>query len=1027
MAIGLMPKVKQNFLDNDGNPLTGGLLYSYIAGTTTPVDTYSDSTGMTTNTNPIVLDARGEADVWLSSAFSYKFTLRFPDQTEIWTVDDVSITAGGGSGGGADELVKINGGDLLSQYLQDKMTPGDGIILNVVDTGSNILALEVSVDTDYFDGKYVTLDTDQTITGDKTFTKLDFVDSGAANFNLYGNTTNNIPSIEVGDFQQGHVKNSRITWNDDGTGGGTGIVLQAGQDRDNVSNGAVIEINDNNVIIEPTEGDGSTRVSIDGAGFDARFGSSRLRLLPNGYWLLDADLNFPANDPTNLLAVNSSGILMDGSSLITDELVKISASDTTPGYVDSKFNAGTNISFNILNPGGDEVLEVNASSTTAGIINRVYLTADIETVNAVNYYGLSDTGKGSTPSASQTVNNNDNEKTFFGQDWISGEYGIDTHIFAGDYSGQITVEIDSNAGNQRFTLEVYLTDSLGVPKNAGGAIGDLGVETIGILDTGIIDILSNNPTQVALTANVANDVPVLSTDRIRIHASAEKVGTAGGDVNMTLFSGSDYESYFNVPVNITSDAVTDVSTVNPGGTQSQTNEILNLKLDDVDAGANIIIDKTNPQNPIISATGGITIPSSAIDGAFVIKNTDDSYNVTDGVQTAPFYWNAIEGKFEFDNAIVDLLGQFKLRGGSAFNIEDGSNIIGNIVENSGGLWINHNGGSGELLLSSNNGDVSISAISGQTNLLGDTYTTSGTLSVSPPVLDEHAATKKYVDDNIGGSQDLQSVLDVGNVADKGATFGGNVIVDNGSISLDSNQIILDNFGNPHGRITSIFGAYLDVTATGTGIDLRLESQDGDVNITASGTTNIDGATIGGDLNVTGDVILDSIPTGTQVGVVGYDANGKLIQGSGSGSSAEAFTVDFVHAGATSASIVMDTHSAFGINSVWYVPNDGATYTLKSMVLTNGRTIANQSSTVDIRAYMFNGTGNQRAVGNGSLLYDWEAINTVGPQASQFYTRSNSVHNIDIAMTPGQFLSLDLIPLFYTMEDTAVTVTIERTP
>jgi len=169
MAIGLMPKVKQNFLDNDGNPLTGGLLYSYIAGTTTPVDTYSDSTGMTTNTNPIVLDARGEADVWLSSAFSYKFTLRFPDQTEIWTVDDVSITAGGGSGGGADELVKINGGDLLSQYLQDKMTPGDGIILNVVDTGSNILALEVSVDTDYFDGKYVTLDTDQTITGDKTF------------------------------------------------------------------------------------------------------------------------------------------------------------------------------------------------------------------------------------------------------------------------------------------------------------------------------------------------------------------------------------------------------------------------------------------------------------------------------------------------------------------------------------------------------------------------------------------------------------------------------------------------------------------------------------------------------------------------------------------------------------------------------------------------------------------------------------------------------------------------------------------
>ena len=63
---GLLPPLKAQFFDDNGNPLSGGLLYSYIAGSTTPVDTYTDATGGSTNTNPIVLDARGEADVWPS-------------------------------------------------------------------------------------------------------------------------------------------------------------------------------------------------------------------------------------------------------------------------------------------------------------------------------------------------------------------------------------------------------------------------------------------------------------------------------------------------------------------------------------------------------------------------------------------------------------------------------------------------------------------------------------------------------------------------------------------------------------------------------------------------------------------------------------------------------------------------------------------------------------------------------------------------------------------------------------------------
>lgn len=57
----VMPTPKQQFFDAAGNPLSGGLLYTYMAGTTTPKATWSDYGATVPNTNPIVLDARGEA------------------------------------------------------------------------------------------------------------------------------------------------------------------------------------------------------------------------------------------------------------------------------------------------------------------------------------------------------------------------------------------------------------------------------------------------------------------------------------------------------------------------------------------------------------------------------------------------------------------------------------------------------------------------------------------------------------------------------------------------------------------------------------------------------------------------------------------------------------------------------------------------------------------------------------------------------------------------------------------------------
>jgi hypothetical protein len=85
----LAPTPKLQFFDLNGAPLSGGKLYTYAAGTTTPLASYTDSTGNIANTNPIILDSRGEANVWLAGA-SYKFALYDSTNVLIWTVDNIN-------------------------------------------------------------------------------------------------------------------------------------------------------------------------------------------------------------------------------------------------------------------------------------------------------------------------------------------------------------------------------------------------------------------------------------------------------------------------------------------------------------------------------------------------------------------------------------------------------------------------------------------------------------------------------------------------------------------------------------------------------------------------------------------------------------------------------------------------------------------------------------------------------------------------------------------------------------------------
>ena len=87
----LSPAPKLQFFGSDGLPLVGGKLYTYAAGTTTPLATYTDYTGTTQNTNPVILDSYGQANVWIPDTTSYKYVLKTSADVTLYTVDYVSV------------------------------------------------------------------------------------------------------------------------------------------------------------------------------------------------------------------------------------------------------------------------------------------------------------------------------------------------------------------------------------------------------------------------------------------------------------------------------------------------------------------------------------------------------------------------------------------------------------------------------------------------------------------------------------------------------------------------------------------------------------------------------------------------------------------------------------------------------------------------------------------------------------------------------------------------------------------------
>jgi len=109
MAVFLSPfgGAGVQFFDNSGDPLTGGKIYSYAAGTTTPQATYTTYVGNVAHTNPIVLDAAGRVpsggEIWLLPPL-YKFVLETSTGVLLATLDNI-----GGIGAASYQVQNFTG------------------------------------------------------------------------------------------------------------------------------------------------------------------------------------------------------------------------------------------------------------------------------------------------------------------------------------------------------------------------------------------------------------------------------------------------------------------------------------------------------------------------------------------------------------------------------------------------------------------------------------------------------------------------------------------------------------------------------------------------------------------------------------------------------------------------------------------------------------------------------------------------------------------------------------------------------
>ena len=156
MTAQISPQIKKQYFDDAGAPLSGGKLYVYEAGTTTLVTTYTSEVADTPNTNPIILDSRGEVGGLFLAVDTYKFVLKDSSDVTIWTQDSVTVRDVGAEIDGLTTTINTINNSISTDSSDNRLVSGkqsadssQSRFLLPIGTASQVKVLASSVNLKY--------------------------------------------------------------------------------------------------------------------------------------------------------------------------------------------------------------------------------------------------------------------------------------------------------------------------------------------------------------------------------------------------------------------------------------------------------------------------------------------------------------------------------------------------------------------------------------------------------------------------------------------------------------------------------------------------------------------------------------------------------------------------------------------------------------------------------------------------------------------------------------------------------------
>jgi hypothetical protein len=180
VSLSLLAGAGWQFFNNNGTPLSGGNLYTYTAGTTTPTNTYTSASGAVANTNPIVLDSAGRVpyEIWLTAGTNYKFVLKTSAGVTLGTYDDIKSASTSLDGTGTNNGVAYfnsvgafsSGTSLTFNSATSALTVGGNVTCNAVTASGNVVTTGNVTASGNLSGVNLTATGTAAITGNTTIT-----------------------------------------------------------------------------------------------------------------------------------------------------------------------------------------------------------------------------------------------------------------------------------------------------------------------------------------------------------------------------------------------------------------------------------------------------------------------------------------------------------------------------------------------------------------------------------------------------------------------------------------------------------------------------------------------------------------------------------------------------------------------------------------------------------------------------------------------------------------------------------------